>query len=382
MKLGETDPTARRIGPIKAVVWDEVELDYVPVTDFSAPGAVEVKVNGGPWAAAGGSVVVINDEAGDPSGFVYYQATEPDRSVRGFIAVKLSVVCDEMVVREEVEEVPQGIPVDTTDEDLLVVGPLQAFDTEGAPVLGGAGIDVVISINGAAWEDDFAGELVETSDGYYDYIPDPSEATARGWIAVKISGACNEYVSRATIVTENVADAGYAPPELGTSFEEQPAVSGFLGGDIALTWDPALGNADVTLTNWDLTTDRGLQTAVLLSLFTDRRALDDDIPPSGDSTDRRGWWADEFAEVEGDLIGSRIWLLDRSKAVNETALRLKEYALEALAWMLEDRVVESINVPVEIDGDRLLWGVELQRPGKDKVPFRFGNLWDHLQENT
>jgi phage gp46-like protein len=153
-------------------------------------------------------------------------------------------------------------------------------------------------------------------------------------------------------------------------------------GDIALTWSSVLGNADLSLIDSDLASDRGLLTAALLSLFTDRRAEVDDTPPSGDPNDRRGWWADQFAVVQGDRFGSRLWLLDRAKRTNETVLRAKEYAQEALAWMLEDRVVERIDVTVETTDKALLFAVDLIRPGRDPVSFRFSRAWDNLQEGT
>lgn len=164
--------------------------------------------------------------------------------------------------------------------------------------------------------------------------------------------------------------------------------------DLALVWSSASGDADLTLIDSDLASDRGLMTAVLLSLFTDRRAEPDDVPPSGDPTDRRGSWTDEFAEVEGDLIGSRLWLLARSPRTNETVLRAKEYIREALAWMLEDRVVSRVEPIAEItakpmvfDGEvvpagSLLIGAELHRPARDPVSFRFAHTWEHLQEGT
>jgi len=161
------------------------------------------------------------------------------------------------------------------------------------------------------------------------------------------------------------------------------ATSSALGlGDLALTWDVDRGDADLELVDGDLGVDRGLTTAVLLSLFLDRRAEADDVPPSGDPNDRRGWWADQFAEVEGDRIGSRLWLLDRSKATRETALRAKQYVTEALQWMLDDKVVASIDVTVEMTKTALLIGVGLNRPGRDAVSFRFSSKWDHQQESA
>lgn len=149
--------------------------------------------------------------------------------------------------------------------------------------------------------------------------------------------------------------------------------------DLALTWSNALGSADLSMIDSDLASDRGLETAVLLSLFTDRRAKDDDVPPSGDATDRRGYWADEFAAVEGDKFGSRLWLLDRSKRTNETARLAEEYSREALAWMLEDRAVSSLDVVTETTAAALLIGVTLHRPGKDPLSLRFAHVWDNQE---
>jgi len=147
--------------------------------------------------------------------------------------------------------------------------------------------------------------------------------------------------------------------------------------DLALTWDAVAGAADLSLIDSDLASDRGLETAVLLSLFIDRRAQPDDQPPSGDDTDRRGWWADQFAAVEGDLIGSRLWLLDRSTLTAETSRRAEEYVREALAWALVDRVASSIDVTIETTKNALLIGVTLQRPARDPLSFRFAHTWDH-----
>lgn len=151
--------------------------------------------------------------------------------------------------------------------------------------------------------------------------------------------------------------------------------------DLALTWSNELGSGDLSIIDLDLASDRGLMTAVILSLFTDRRAETDDVPPSGDARDRRGWWADQFAAVTGDRIGSRLWLLDRAKNSNETKLRAEEYAREALAWLIEDRVVSRIDVVIEATGAVLVLTVGLLRPGRDAVAFRFAHTWDNLQED-
>jgi phage gp46-like protein len=144
-------------------------------------------------------------------------------------------------------------------------------------------------------------------------------------------------------------------------------------GDIALKWSN--GVIDLVLEDDDVLTDEGLRTAVLLSLFVDRRAEDDDPLPGSDD-DRRGWWADEFSDVEGDRIGSRLWLLDRAKRTADVVPRTEELAREALAWMIEDRVAASVDVAVEVDGDIRYLNVTIERPSGDRANFRFAAAWD------
>jgi phage gp46-like protein len=154
--------------------------------------------------------------------------------------------------------------------------------------------------------------------------------------------------------------------------------------DLALVWSNVSGNADLVTIDDDVASDRGLMTAVILSLFTDRRAEDDDVPPSGDSGDRRGWWADQFASVGGDRIGSRLWLIDRSTLTNETLLKATQYVTEALQWMIDDKVVASIPVTVTRMSapDGIMIAGELLQPGRDSVSFRFAHTWSHLEEDA
>jgi phage gp46-like protein len=150
--------------------------------------------------------------------------------------------------------------------------------------------------------------------------------------------------------------------------------------DIALKWDPSLLAGDFELANDGLVTDEGLQTAMVLSLLTDRAAESGDVIPD-DETDRRGWWADELANVAGDKIGSRLWLLKREKDTPDVIARAEAYVREALAWMLEDGVAEQIDVEVE-SVTRLAMAITVHRPKKDPTRFRFDRAWDAEESRT
>lgn len=146
--------------------------------------------------------------------------------------------------------------------------------------------------------------------------------------------------------------------------------------DVKLAFDTDVLKGDLALDGPDLATDAGLETAVILSLFTDRRAeADDKLPAEGDG-DRRGWWGDALPLIEGHRIGSRLWLLGREKIATETLRRAEEYGREALAWMLETGVASRIEALAEAHGDRLALRLTIHRPRGDALTWRFDNLWE------
>lgn len=208
-------------------------------------------------------------------------------------------------------------------------------------------------------------------------VPLVSEAvgTAAGTSAASGAGSSIAESVGTAAGTSTASATGFAlVPEVEI---EEAVVIRVPGGDFALRW---IGGAmDMALDGDDVAADDGLRTAVLMSLFTDRRAEDDDPTPAEDREgegDRRGWWADEFNQVDGDRMGARLWLLDRSKRTEDVPRRAEELVREALAWMLEDRVTNRIDVVAMASDAALLMTVTLYRPQGDPVTFRFKHVWD------
>ncbi|OPY15603.1 MAG: Phage protein GP46 [Syntrophus sp. PtaB.Bin001] len=144
--------------------------------------------------------------------------------------------------------------------------------------------------------------------------------------------------------------------------------------DIAVIYDPDKSTFSWSVTKPGLTQDAGLETAVLLSLFSDRIAREDDVLPSGD--DRRGWWADVYSDIEGDAWGSRLWLLSREKQTSETLRRAEEYASEALQWLIDDRVVSSVKCTAQIIRTGVLGLTVVMTRGKNlSTKYRFETFW-------
>ncbi|TCR69685.1 phage GP46 family protein [Bosea sp. BK604] len=125
-----------------------------------------------------------------------------------------------------------------------------------------------------------------------------------------------------------------------------------------------------------------LASAVIISLFTDRRAPEGWRP---DIADRRGWWGDKVA-AEGEAaeeIGSLLWTLRNEVATEQNAELARIYAIEALAWMLRDRVAAEVTITSGLIDDprRGIWlDVKISdRSGALAYDRRFARLWQEIR---
>ncbi|MFT4191680.1 MAG: phage GP46 family protein [Comamonas sp.] len=124
------------------------------------------------------------------------------------------------------------------------------------------------------------------------------------------------------------------------------------------------------LATYALALEDTLQTAIILSLFSDRRAGRDDALPLG-QTDRRGWVGDEYMgdDFQGrtDAWGSGLWLCYVSKATAGVLERARFEAQEALAWLVRDEIASRVAVTAAWAGerqDRLAVRPQVYKPGQ------------------
>jgi phage gp46-like protein len=134
-----------------------------------------------------------------------------------------------------------------------------------------------------------------------------------------------------------------------------------------------VGVFGISMDGGDLRADDGLETAVILSLFTDQRLAAGAALPEG-VDDPRGWWGD-MGEDDGVQWGSLLWLLWREKVVPATVARAIEYCRDALQWMIDDGIARAVNVVGERAGlYQISVGIEIVRPTGEAV--RYAYLWD------
>lgn len=116
---------------------------------------------------------------------------------------------------------------------------------------------------------------------------------------------------------------------------------------------------------------------VLVSLFTDARASDNDLLPDN-TENRRGFIGDAFS---ASPWGSRLWLLSREKLSIDIRNKAVSYAKEALDWLLNE--VPNIGLlatRVDVSGaipalNTLALSVSVTRPDGREININIAKLW-------
>lgn len=119
----------------------------------------------------------------------------------------------------------------------------------------------------------------------------------------------------------------------------------------------------------DIELDDGLETAVIISLYSDARISLSELPKGHNSV--RGFWGDA---LENNVrTGSKLWLVDRATTVVEVRDKLKDYAKESLVWMIEEGMASDVEVSGEIvSSQQINLTVTIIRPDGESY---FDFLW-------
>jgi len=163
---------------------------------------------------------------------------------------------------------------------------------------------------------------------------------------------------------------------LGT-YQKVIPISVTLEGDIRLVIPSnRFEGEDIQIENREVVRDPGLETSVLISILTDRRAGADDILPDN-TGDKRGWWGDALNEA-GDADGSLFWLYSRSGISNDTIFKIEESIIESLQWMKDDGLADEISVSViRVDTYQIDVNVTIHRPTGDDILYKYYYNWEY-----
>jgi phage gp46-like protein len=159
----------------------------------------------------------------------------------------------------------------------------------------------------------------------------------------------------------------------------EPLPAANCAGDIYVAWDNSQALGDWALALGDLQTGQDLETAVLVSLFTDARATPDFVPTDGTS-DLRGWWAQPY--LGQVVLGSNLWQLERAKKTRDTLGLARRYALNALQWLITDGIAVSVQCNTMWIGNAgstfLGIAIAITQPNGALVKFMYAWAWQGL----
>ena len=110
--------------------------------------------------------------------------------------------------------------------------------------------------------------------------------------------------------------------------------------DLKLTKDSE-GTYDINFqANGDFELEEGFDTAILMSLFQNKRLAESEQPiPQY----RGGWWGNLLNDDENYQIGSKLWALDGRRTQN-TLNQAIDFARDCLQWFIDDGLLKDIEV--------------------------------------
>ncbi len=130
---------------------------------------------------------------------------------------------------------------------------------------------------------------------------------------------------------------------------------------------------------WDLTIDATgdiltadfFDTALLMSIFAEKRASESEVP---ESRFRRGWIGNESFSDDFE-IGSKVWLFEQARLNRDTLNGITSAAIEGLQWFLNRGFAINLIVDTILVEGTITLQIDIFRPNS-KVDRRFFSLWD------
>lgn len=120
------------------------------------------------------------------------------------------------------------------------------------------------------------------------------------------------------------------------------------GIDIALSQNE-FGIWDISLDeNGDLKGTNSFDTAILMTLYCERRADESEI---ADVSQRRGWWGNILSKISGFEIGSKLWLLNQARNTQDNLNYGITYLQTAFNWFVTSGYAKKIQVTGKISND-------------------------------
>ena len=122
--------------------------------------------------------------------------------------------------------------------------------------------------------------------------------------------------------------------------------------------------------NGDIETEDAFDTAIIVSLMTDARADESEVPAS---ENRRGWIGNE--STPGIQMGGKLWLFYGARVTSRIQSQLEDAARESLQWFITDDYALAVSAEASISSTTVTLTVAIDRPNA-KPDQRYFEIWN------
>lgn len=122
----------------------------------------------------------------------------------------------------------------------------------------------------------------------------------------------------------------------------------------------------------DIFTADSFDTALIMSLFCERRATASEVPVA---QLRRGWIGNE-SDQDGFEIGSKLWLYEQSRITRTLIQEIVSATRNGLQWLVDYNLATSVDVSAKLQNNNILIEVIITRPNS-KVDYRYFEFWSN-----
>ena len=129
------------------------------------------------------------------------------------------------------------------------------------------------------------------------------------------------------------------------------------------------GDLDLVIVDGEFSSVEGLDSSLDVSLLSDRRGRE---PRVSDPLKARGWIGDT---VNGDEIGSHLWLLGSARLNSATVTDAETFASQALQHFIDDGFAVSVDVTGSLTVQGVSLSVTINTPTGESVQ-KIVNLWE------
>jgi len=136
--------------------------------------------------------------------------------------------------------------------------------------------------------------------------------------------------------------------------------------DIAKVMD-ADGLLVLATKDGDLVTVDGMESAVRVSLFTNARLDESEMPDPM----RRGGWIGNL--LSGRQLGGKLHALENARITTAYVGKAKEFAARSLDWMTEDNVSRGVSNSVSVQKQHVQHSISIV--ARDGVKYDYRYLW-------